>query len=93
MFHHTARHGRRGDAYLAIARRIGRSPVWVRKLIGRQGGGLDANVYWAIVDAYKAHRARLEAKADDKWANARKIMEEANALRAGRHRPDGGEPR
>lgn len=75
--------GSRMAAYDTVARRIGVSPSWLRKLIGRQPVAVAAHEFHNIVLAYRGLCERLEADAALDRALAAAIREDADAALAG----------
>lgn len=64
--HNRRETGSKMTAYERVARKIGASPVWVRKLLGRQPNvDVAAHQYLNIVGLYRRLCARIEAKAEE----------------------------
>lgn len=58
------RAGSRMTAYHDVARSIGQSASWVRKLVGRQPVAIERHVFENIANAYRSACERIEAERD-----------------------------
>lgn len=58
------RAGSRMTAYHEVARSIGQSASWVRKLVGRQPVAIERHVFENITNAYRSACERIEAERD-----------------------------
>jgi hypothetical protein len=58
------RAGSRMTAYHDVARSIGQSASWVRKLVGRQPVAIERHVFENIANAYRSACQRIEAERD-----------------------------
>lgn len=75
--------GSRMAAYEMVAQRIGVSPSWLRKLVGRQPGlVVEAHEYLNIAAAYRRLCERVEAEAERERALAAALREKADAALA-----------
>jgi hypothetical protein len=70
--------GSRMAAYDSVARRVGVSPAWLRKLIGRRPVAVAAHEYHNICIAYRGLCERIEADAAIDRALAAAIRREAD---------------
>lgn len=93
--HQEAVVGGRMEAYQVVGRWLGVEGTWVRRLLGRQKVGVSGDRLLAIVAAYRAHCARVEARAAATRAATARRWEEIDALVMGLGGPGpelGGEP-
>jgi hypothetical protein len=74
--------GSRMRAYDMVAREIGRTPEWVRKLMGRRAVNVKLRDGWNIAAAYDALCSRIDAEAENnrrRTVAAREIINAALA--------------
>ena len=77
------RHGSKMRAYAEVADLVGKSPSWLRKLLGRADGiAIGAHEYLNIAAAYAALCERIEAAAAHERAITARLQEAAHAALA-----------
>lgn len=72
--------GSKMAAYLAVARTVGRSTTWVRKVVGRQFVAIELHDYLNIANAYRAACERMEAEAELEKQRFYALGKAANAV-------------
>lgn len=72
--------GSRMAAYESVARKIGASPSWLRKFIGRQPNvDLGAHQYLNVISLYRRLCERVEAEAENERRKLELILEQHDA--------------